>query len=61
MSAIFKSKTLIFAMLLAALSAAQGFVVQLPLSPPQQAGVGLVIAVAVAVLRVLTTTPLSDK
>lgn len=61
MANILKSKTLIFAMLLAVFSAVQGFVVQLPITPQEQAAVGLVISVIVAVLRVLTTVPLADK
>lgn len=56
-----KSKTLIFSALLAGLSVVQGYITQLPLTPLQQMYVGVGISVAVAVLRFLTTQPLSDK
>lgn len=56
-----KSKTLIFSALLAGLSVVQGYIAQLPLTPIQQMYVGVGVSVAVAVLRFLTTQPLSDK
>jgi uncharacterized MnhB-related membrane protein len=56
-----KSKTLWFAVAIAVLSVLQGFIFQLPLSPMWQAIVGCVIAVVVAVLRFVTTQPLSEK
>jgi uncharacterized MnhB-related membrane protein len=56
-----KSKTLWFAVAIAVLSVLQGFIFQLPLSPLWQAIVGCVIAVVVAVLRFVTTQPLSEK
>jgi uncharacterized membrane protein YccC len=56
-----KSKTLWFAVAIAVLSVLQGFIFQLPLSPLWQAVVGCVIAVVVAVLRFVTTQPLSEK
>jgi uncharacterized membrane protein YgaE (UPF0421/DUF939 family) len=56
-----KSKTLWFAVAIAVLSVLQGFIFQLPLSPIWQAIVGCVIAVLVAVLRFVTTQPLSEK
>jgi uncharacterized membrane protein YccC len=56
-----KSKTLWFAVAIAVLSVLQGFIFQLPLSPLWQAVVGCVIAVLVAVLRFVTTQPLSEK
>jgi uncharacterized membrane protein YccC len=56
-----KSKTLWFAVAIAVLSVLQGFIFQLPLSPFWQAIVGCVIAVVVAVLRFVTTQPLSEK
>jgi uncharacterized MnhB-related membrane protein len=60
-SHIIKSKTLWFAVAIAVLSVLQGFIFQLPLSPLWQAIVGCVIAVLVAVLRFVTTQPLSEK
>ena len=56
-----KSKTVIFAILLAALSLAQGYVGLLPLSPVEQMYVGIAISVAVTVLRIVTTQPLAEK
>jgi uncharacterized membrane protein YgaE (UPF0421/DUF939 family) len=56
-----KSKTLWFAVIVAVLSVLQGFIFQLPLTPIWQAMVGCVIAVIVAVLRFVTTQPLSQK
>lgn len=56
-----KSKTMWFAAALAVLSVLQGAIVQLPLSPTAQAGIGCVVAALIAVLRVLTTQPLSEK
>jgi uncharacterized MnhB-related membrane protein len=60
-SHLIKSKTLWFAVSIAVLSVLQGFIFQLPLSPLWQAIVGCVIAVVVAVLRLVTTQPLSEK
>lgn len=56
-----RSRTIWFAVLLAVLSVLQGFVLQLPLAPAHQALLGCVIAAVVAVLRVLTTQPLSQR
>jgi uncharacterized membrane protein YgaE (UPF0421/DUF939 family) len=56
-----KSKTLWFAVVIAVLSVLQGFIFQLPLTPLWQAVVGCVIAVIVAILRFVTTMPLSEK
>lgn len=56
-----KSKTIQFSLLLAVLSVVQGYVSLLPLDQQGQMVAGLVISVAVAVLRVLTSVPLSEK
>ena len=58
-----KSKTIIFASILAALGVVQASMeVFSAFLTPQVVGVlGMVIGVAVAVLRVLTTTSLGDK
>ena len=58
---LLKSKTVWFAILLAALSVAQGYVGLLPLTPLEQMYVGIAISVIVTVLRVITTQPLSAK
>lgn len=56
-----RSRTIWFSVLLAVLSVLQGFVVQLPVTPAQQAAIGCVIAALVAVLRIVTTQPLSQR
>lgn len=58
---MFKSKTMWFSTILAVLSIAQGFVVQLPMSPEIQGLIGAVVAAVVAYLRTQTTVPLSQK
>ena len=61
LSQLIKSKTMLFSVALAMLSVSQGLIVQLALTPLQQSIVGMVIAGAIAALRVITTTPLADK
>jgi len=39
----------------------QGYVFLIPVTPELQAAIGVCIAVAVTVLRVVTTQPLSEK
>ena len=56
-----KSRTMWFSVLLAVLSVVQGSIAQLALDPQAQMLIGIVVAAAVAVLRVLTTQPLSEK
>ena len=56
-----KSKTVLFALLLAVLSIVQGYVGLLPLSPVGQMLVGIVIAICITLLRIVTTQPLSAK
>jgi len=58
---LLKSRTVIFAILLAALSAVQCYVGLLPLSPVDQMYVGIAISVIVTVLRIVTTQPISEK
>ena len=58
---LLKSRTVIFAILLAVLSVLQGYVGLLPLSQIEQMYVGIAISVAVTVLRIITTQPLSEK
>ena len=58
---LLKSKTIVFAILLAVLSVVQGYIAVLPLSPIQQMYVGIVLAVCITILRALTTQPLSEK
>ena len=58
---LLKSRTVIFALLLAVLSIVQGYVGLLPLTPFGQMFVGCAIAVCITLLRIVTTTPISDK
>lgn len=61
MSPILKSKTVWFAIILAVLSILQAYVFLLPITPVQQMLVGIAIAVAVTLLRIVTTLPLAQK
>lgn len=55
----FKSRTVLFGLLLAIASAVQVFV---PFLPPQYIGiVGAGVSAAIIVLRFLTTVPISEK
>ena len=58
---LLKSRTVIFAILLAILSIVQGYVGLLPLTPVGQMIVGCLIAVCITILRIITTTPISEK
>ena len=58
---LLKSRTVIFAILLAVLSVLQGYVGLLPLSQIEQMYVGIAISVAVTVLRIITTQPITEK
>jgi len=58
---LLKSRTVWFALLLAVLSIVQGYVALLPITPVQQMIVGCAIAVAITLLRIITTQPISDK
>lgn len=55
---ILKSRTIWFSIILAVLSVVQGYMNLLPLTPVGQMTAGIVIAVAIAILRFITTTPL---
>lgn len=56
-----KSKTVIFAVVVAVLSTLQGFVFAIPIEPHYQALIGVGLAVAVTLLRMVTKEPISDK
>ena len=58
---ILKSRTVLFAIVVAVLSVLQGFVGLLPISPIGQMLIGLTIAVMVVILRFITTTPIGEK
>lgn len=53
-----KSRTVLFALLVAVLSVLQGFVGLLPSTPEHQMYVGLIVSVCMVVLRSITSTPL---
>lgn len=57
----FKSKTIWLGIIVALLSVAQGFIFQIPVPPVYQAAIGGVIAVAIVVLRFMTTQPIAEK
>ena len=61
MTQLLKSKTVWFAIAVAVLSVLQGFVFLLPVTPVQQMLVGVAIAVAVTLLRIITTQPIAEK
>lgn len=56
-----RSRTIRVALVLAALSALQGFVLAIPIDPLQQAAIGFAIAVIMIFLRAITKVPLDDK
>lgn len=56
-----RSKTVWFSIILAMLSVFQGFIGKLPLGPMEQMYVGMGVAAVVAVLRAVTTQPLTAK
>ena len=58
---LLKSKTVWFSMILAVLSILQGYVGLLPLGPTEQMMVGVGIAIAVTLLRIITTQPINQK
>lgn len=56
-----KSRTILFSVLLAVLSVAQGYIGLFVLDQKAQALVGMGIAGAIALLRAVTTTALAEK
>lgn len=58
---LLRSRTVLFALVLAVLSVVQGYVALLPVTPVQQMYVGMAISVAITLLRIVTTQPLSEK
>ena len=59
--AILKSRTMLFAIALAILSVVQGYLGVFHLTPVTEMLAGIVISVAVAVLRFVTTQPIGSK
>jgi len=58
---LLKSRTVLFALLLAVLSVLQGYVGLLPFSPVEQMFIGIAISVSITLLRIITTVPISQK
>ena len=56
-----RSKTVQYAIAIAALSVLQGFVFLLPIKPIEQMGVGLALAVGIVIFRFVTAAPLESK
>ena len=56
-----KSKTVWFGIIVAALSALQGFVTEIPMEPKAQAFLGFGLSVIIIVLRFITTGSIDDK
>lgn len=58
---LLKSRTVWFAILIAVLSVMQGYVALIPITPVWQMCVGIAVSVAILLLRLITTTPISAK
>jgi uncharacterized membrane protein YccC len=61
LKSVLRSRTVLFAIAVAILSVLQGFVFALPVPPVGQAVIGCLIAVAIVLLRAVTTQPLSQR
>lgn len=58
---LLKSKTVWYAILIAVLSIVQGYIGLLPMTPVAQMVVGIAISVGIVILRLVTTTAISEK
>ncbi len=58
---LLKSKTVWYAILIAVLSIVQGYIGLLPMTPVAQMAVGIGISVGIVILRLVTTTAISEK
>ena len=56
-----RSKTVWFGILIAALSAIQGFLMEVIMNPQQEAIVGFTLSIVIIVLRFMTTDSIDDK
>ena len=61
MPSILKSKTVWYAIIIAILSIVQGYIGLLPMTPIAQMFVGIGISVGIVILRLVTTTSISEK
>ena len=58
---LLKSRTVLFALVLAVLSILQGYVFLLHITPVHQMFVGIGLSIIVTILRIITTQPISAK
>ena len=58
---LLKSKTVWYAIIIAVLSIVQGYIGLLPMTPVAQMFVGIAISVGIVILRLVTTTAISEK
>ena len=58
---LLKSKTVWYAILIAVLSIVQGYIGLLPMTPVAQMIIGIIISVGIVILRLVTTTAISEK
>ena len=58
---LLKSKTVWYAILIAVLSIVQGYIGLLPMTPVAQMIIGIIISVGIVILRLVTTTSISEK
>ena len=58
---LLKSKTIWYAIVIAVLSIVQGYIGLLPMTPVAQMIVGIGISVGIVILRLVTTTSISEK
>ena len=58
---LLKSKTVWYAIVIAVLSIVQGYIGLLPMTPVAQMFVGIAISVGIVILRLVTTTAISEK
>ena len=58
---LLKSKTVWYAIIIAVLSIVQGYIGLLPMTPVLQMLVGIGISVGIVILRLVTTTAISEK
>ena len=61
MPSILKSKTVWYAIIIAVLSIVQGYIGLVPMTPVLQMFVGIGISVGIVILRLVTTTAISEK
>ena len=58
---LLKSRTVLFALVLAVLSILQGYVFLLHITPVHQMFVGIGLSIIVTILRIITTQPIAEK